>query len=276
MSVKPLHPYYGGKGRLAPWIVSLLPEHTLYCEPFAGSAAVLFAKERSKVEVINDHNQDLINCYRVWSDPRSARELWRRLQYTPYSRAEYERAGAILREGTEDRNEMAWAWMVSVCMAHGSVVGANSWSVQRGTAGLGKDAQWSKRDIRLSAKRLRGVVIECDDALKVIQRWDTEDAVFYLDPPYPGADQGHYAGYTSEDFARLVELLDTIQGSFLLSNYEQPGIPDHWERFEKEIALMAAKRSGGAKRDKRTEIVWRHLNPKHRASLSQGDLFAIR
>jgi hypothetical protein len=34
--VKPPFAYYGGKGRLAPWIVTLLPAHRVYVEPFAG------------------------------------------------------------------------------------------------------------------------------------------------------------------------------------------------------------------------------------------------
>jgi DNA adenine methylase len=52
--VKPPFTYYGSKGRMAPWIASLLPEHRLYFEPFAGSAAVLFAKPPRIHEVLND------------------------------------------------------------------------------------------------------------------------------------------------------------------------------------------------------------------------------
>lgn len=315
--MKPLFPYYGSKTRLAQWIISMLPDHTVYCEPFAGSAAVLFAKEPSKVEVLNDHSEDLINCFRCFADPRISRALWRRLVYTPYSRADYSRANRILKDGgtEEDRawayyvhqgmahaqitsstgfrigksdggdslaaqfaNKIAdptraWAYMVSVGMGHGSMpprkgpsgtpFGVDrthaNWSIQRGTAGLGKDAQWGRKSgVRAAAARLRNVVLECDDALKVIKRWDSPGTAFYLDPPYPGSDQGHYSGYTSEMFAELVSTLDQIQGSFLLSNYEQPGIPDHWERFEREVVLMAAKRKGAA-REKRTEIVWRKL-----------------
>jgi len=46
-------------------ILPLISEHVVYTEAFAGGAAVLFAKEPSKVEVINDLNGELINFYRV-------------------------------------------------------------------------------------------------------------------------------------------------------------------------------------------------------------------
>lgn len=57
--------YYGGKQTLAKIILGLIPPHRLYCEPFLGGAAVFFAKEPAKVEVINDTNGELVNFYRV-------------------------------------------------------------------------------------------------------------------------------------------------------------------------------------------------------------------
>ena len=51
--------YYGGKQSLAATILGLIPPHRLYCEPFVGGAAVFFAKEKSKVEVINDTNGEI-------------------------------------------------------------------------------------------------------------------------------------------------------------------------------------------------------------------------
>jgi DNA adenine methylase len=84
--MRPPTQYLGSKGRLGPWIASLLPPHRTYVEPFAGSAAVLFAKPPSPTEVINDRDGDLVCLFRVLRD--RGPELARALQLTPYARAE--------------------------------------------------------------------------------------------------------------------------------------------------------------------------------------------
>lgn len=55
--------YYGGKQRLAKTIVSMIPSHKIYCEPFFGGGAVFFQKPKAGIEVINDKNDMLINFY---------------------------------------------------------------------------------------------------------------------------------------------------------------------------------------------------------------------
>ena len=74
------------------------------------------------------------------------------------------------------------------------------------------------------AVRLQQVQIECCDALLIIKSRDMEDAFFYLDPPYVGSDQGHYDGYTQEDFDALLSLLETIKGKFLLSSFRNKSL----------------------------------------------------
>ncbi|WP_131802248.1 DNA adenine methylase, partial [Parafrankia soli] len=88
--MKPPFPFYGGKGRLAPWIASLLRPHQLYLEPFAGSAAVLFAKEPARHEVINDRDGGVVTFFRVLRDRPD--ELVRACQLSPYAREEYRAA----------------------------------------------------------------------------------------------------------------------------------------------------------------------------------------
>ena len=103
--MSPLVSYYGGKQRMACKIVPLIPDHKVYCEPFFGGGAVFFKKGRPNVtndchyrEVINDHDQRLITLYRVMQDPLQSAELIDRLQFTPYSQAEYWRAVDMCKE----------------------------------------------------------------------------------------------------------------------------------------------------------------------------------
>jgi hypothetical protein len=81
--------WYGSKARLAPEVAALASgiPHRVYVEAYAGSAAVLFAKPRAQVEIINDLDGQVVNFFRVLRD-RPA-ELARACQLTPYSRDEY-------------------------------------------------------------------------------------------------------------------------------------------------------------------------------------------
>lgn len=63
--------YHGGKVRLAPKIVALMPAHDAYIEPYAGGAAVLLEKPRSRLEVYNDLDGDMVNLFQMLRDRRS-------------------------------------------------------------------------------------------------------------------------------------------------------------------------------------------------------------
>lgn len=67
--VKPFLKWAGGKRYLIPeirknWPASFNSKKHTYFEPFLGGGAILFAFQPSKA-VVNDMNEELINCYRV-------------------------------------------------------------------------------------------------------------------------------------------------------------------------------------------------------------------
>lgn len=51
--------YPGAKWGMAEQIVSLMPPHRSYLEPFLGSGAVLFNKPPSAIETVNDIDEDM-------------------------------------------------------------------------------------------------------------------------------------------------------------------------------------------------------------------------
>jgi DNA adenine methylase len=231
--------YYGGKQRLASKIVHLLPAHTVFVEPFCGGAAVLFGKPRPRVrnqghyrEVLNDHDETIINFYRVLQDREQAKELVRRVRFTAYSAGDYAEAKRLTKDKTGAPVLRAWAWLVNVQQSFGHDP-HGGWA--RAVYSENRAATWalSRRALGAVLARLSEVSIECLDALACIQTWDSPQTCFYCDPPYPGTDQGDYRGYTLEDFAALCGLLDQCQGSFVLSCYDNPVLAryPHWERF---------------------------------------------
>ncbi len=209
--------YYGGKLSLLPKILPLIPKHDLYCEPFIGGAAVFFAKQKAKVEVINDINGEVVNFYKVLQNDFAA--LQKEIKATLHSRDMYRHA-RIIYDNPDMFDSIKRAWAVWV-IANMSFNNAFNTGFTRSTDGKFSRKVASNRDQFSDelAERISGVQIECRDALKVIEANDTPESFFYVDPPYVGACQGHYDGYTQEDFNALISLLSKIKGKFLLSSY---------------------------------------------------------
>ncbi len=90
--------YHGAKFRIAPWIVSHLPPHSTYVEPFGGAAGVLLNKPRSYAEIYNDLDDDVVNLFQVLRSER-APELLASLRSTPFARAEFELAVLFFKDG---------------------------------------------------------------------------------------------------------------------------------------------------------------------------------
>ena len=229
--------YYGGKQTLAGTILELIPPHKVYCEPFIGGAAVFFAKAPSEVEIINDADGEIVNFYEVMQKDFPALE--KEIKATLHSRKLHRHARVVYENPDMfDRVKRAWAvWMVA-----NTSFGHQMDGVFDGGHGRRLD---TKRDGFAAhyAGRLKKTIIECRDALHIIENWDAEDAFFYLDPPYVGADQGHYDGYTQEDFNALLALLEKIKGKFLLSSYRNKSLEEYGQKNgwrTKELKMICA------------------------------------
>lgn len=273
-------PYYGGKARIASWICQHMPKHTVYVEPFVGGGSVFMKKPKPSVsnnnyyrEVLNDINGLLINMYKVLQNKDSRKEFLEILKYTPYSLQLYKEHKEKLKGNSHLNKDLdlnlAVSYYYNLCT---SFANAEHAGFGRGVFGRNLSLTWMnrKKSLELILQRLDSVTIENLDAIDVIKTWDSPQTLFYCDPPYVGTDQGHYTGYTLEDFDNLTNTLDNIQGSFLLSHYEthETKVPDNWERFYKNTTCSAKGRVGydrSKKQDEsdqnrqRTEVLYRKL-----------------
>lgn len=262
-------PYYGAKANLAPWIVSHLPAHRAYIEPFAGSAAVLMAKAPSHYEVINDLDGEVVNFWRVLRDQHD--DLVGALQLTPYARDEY----LECRDGDagSDPVERARRFFVRASASFNASTAARTGFSASHPRKYAKPATFSRRvDGRLAAvaARIRGVEIENIDALALIQRWDTPDAVLYLDPPYLNSTRVSHSDYATDNgddefHVRLISAVSETTSRVVLSGYASDVYDDlltrakGWSRIDRDVY---APTSSSTTASRRTESLWVNFDTK--------------
>lgn len=262
MSAKVTRPglrYFGGKWRLAPWIISHFPEHLCYVEPFAGGASVLLRKEASRSEVLNDVDGEVVN---FWTVLRTrTEEFIREVELTPFSREEADLAYQV----ADDPLERARRLFIRSWQQRGGP--RSQWkSGWRHSAGIGRAnipaSDWSKTDHLWNiAGRLKTVQIENDEASDVIERFDREGTLFYVDPPYlPESRSKRWSKtaykheMTEQDHKALAEVLRGVKGSVIVSGYASPLYEDLYRGWDRdEMETMADSHLGAVRR---MEVLW--------------------
>jgi len=233
--------YFGGKSRLAGRIIPMIPRHTCYCEPFCGAAWVLFKKDPSECEVINDLDGDLVNFWRIVQhhtqpfleyfkysvisrkifeienrkDPSTLTDLQRAVRYYYLQRLGFggKTAGRVFASGpTRPTNLNLLTLEESILEAH-----------------------W----------RLERVTIENMDACKCLAKYDRPSTFFYIDPPYWDVSQDYAHQFHAEDFSRLTEALGQIKGKFILSLNDHPDIRKMFRRY-KLVTVTTTYSSGNS------------------------------
>lgn len=268
---EPVLRYPGAKWSMADWIVSMLPSHDVYLEPFFGSGAVFFNKQPSRLETINDINGDVINLFKILRD--YPEELERRIELTPWAREEYytctNRDGSVVK--TDNEIEMARRFLVRCWQSmSGKLDSRTGWRHDiKCDCGQNHVKTWLRlpQRIRSFAGRLKDAQIENRDALELIERYRLSNVLIYVDPPYvlsTRAGKIYHDEMTDKQHVELLDILNKHPGPVLLSGYDSEIYSEclsKWERKSKSSVADQGK--------KRQEVIW--INPV--ASNSLGTLF---
>ena len=224
--------WIGGKSLLAAEVIKRIPDHETYCEVFAGAAWVLFRKEPSRCEVINDINGDLVTFYRVLQ--HHLEEFCRQFKWCLASREWWEDWNRQLAAGglTDIQRAARFYYVQRMCFG-GKVAGRSFGSSPRQRPRI--NLLRLEEDLSEAHLRLARVTIERLSWVEFIPRYDRPGTFLYLDPPYWGVEGFYGKGlFAREDFARLAGLLAGVQGKFLLSLNDTPGVRETFRAFEIE------------------------------------------
>lgn len=253
--------YLGAKNRLADWIISFFPEHSIYVEPFGGSAAVLLNKTPVEIEVYNDLYDDVVNLFQVIRSGRYT-ELMEQVNMTPFSEREYELSA---RDKSGDEIERARKFLVCSFMAVSCDGMFRKTGFRRDrNANCGRVVgKWQKLPgiIKEAHERLSGVTIRKQDALDIIREYDSPDTLFYLDPPYmheTRTKDGRYAfEYTRAEHELLLDLIVNLKAKVILSGYDN-------ELYKSRLPgwKIEKKATESMRRSQRTEVLWMNFLPE--------------
>lgn len=220
--MKTLLKYPGAKNRLAPWIVSHIPQHKVYCEPFLGSGAVFLNKERAYNEILNDIDDDIYNFFKIVRE--QSEEFSRLIDATPYSRIEYSNA---FNDEPISKLEKARRFAVKCWQGFGC---GNTYKTgyRRGIGDTSPNPAkaWAKlpEAIQFAAERLKNAQIEQVDALKLIRDMHGESTFIYIDPPYMKETRKKKNQYnhemTDEQHVKLLQIVKESDCKIMISAYE--------------------------------------------------------
>lgn len=266
--VSPPITWLGSKSRLVKKITTYFPKHTTFVDVFGGSAAILLGKKPSKVEVYNDINKKLVTLFNVLADRDKTTELIRRLEYTPYGRTEFDFCRDNINIVSDDI-EVARMLIVSQRQSHGGF--AKSWGTCIDSQASGCSAVVRKFHAGIARLkevhyRIRRVQIENLSWTEILKKYDRDNTLFYLDPPYihsTRVDGDYEHELTDAEHKKLVTTLLKISGKAILSGYYhkiyKPLEDSGWERIEIDTVAYC---SSMQTKNKRTECLWISPNCK--------------
>jgi DNA adenine methylase len=272
--------WYGGKYSHLDWLLPLLPACHHYCEPFAGSAAVLLNRSPAAVETYNDLDGEVVNFFRVLRDHKA--ELVEMIGLTPFSREEFGRACELdMAVSPLERARRFYVRARQVRTGLAQTASLGRWANCKNTSRAGMSGVVSRwlggvEALPEIAERLLRVQIENRPALDVIRLYDETDTLFYCDPPYVHGTRGDDKAYghemTDRQHRDLAAALSAASGLVAISNYDCELMRDlypapKWRKYE------SAARTIHSTKGKRVEVLWTNYDLDQSAAKPVRDLF---
>ncbi len=236
--------YLGGKNRVAKKIISLIPSHNCYIEPFCGGAQVFFHKKPSNVEILNDLDEEVFNFLRVCQFHEQ--ELIRYLQFCIHSRKWFELFELQDPKTLSDIQRSArFFYLQKNC--YGGLINKKNFSVS-----VKDSSNYNPRRIpmvlHMAHERLLQVQLESLPYQEILKRYDRPDTFFYLDPPYFGLPYYKF-NLKEDDYLELASHLKNLQGKFLLSLNDTPEVRQIFSDFNiSELAMSYSTQGKAGKR----------------------------
>lgn len=275
-------PWMGGKFYSASFLLTHFPaasDYDLFVDVFGGAASVLLSKPAGEhLEVYNDLNTDLVNCWMHLRDHPT--EMEERLSTLPYARSLYYAYHQSLYDGTElDPMERAVRWFYVLRSSFRAEISErpNGWSGGiQDTQTLHAKTYRNVLSFQNIATRFQHVNIDCRDFENVVSQYEHTRGLrtlLYCDPPYIGSEQYYTTASKTDAVAfheRLARVLNATPALVALSYYEHPLLDDlypqpKWRRVHYQTIKHSQRTK--ATHDQAQEVLLCNYEDYHAAPL---------
>jgi len=262
--------YLGGKKFQAKWIASNFSKHNTYVEPFGGAYWVYFVAnhqiDQAHTNVYNDFNRDIANIFHC-ARHKDREFLKSLLSYEPQQEEIFNQFKSDLIPFNTDFElgdiERATKYIYLQTQSFsGDTLNEKTKFVN--LKGKYKSKYQHFID-KISDKKwlyfIKGINhIHNESYETVINMYDKEDTLFYVDPPYYKMEDYYVKDFQRSQHEDLANKLKEIKGKFVLSYYDFPDLQkwfpkDQYTWIEKEFNKQNASKNKGAGKGKEVLIM---------------------
>jgi len=234
-----LIPYLGEKSKFASFITPNIPKDiSTYVEPFSGMFGVFFSLDFSKYRgvkfIYNDVNYLNYNLFNLLKNDRRFIEI---VKGITVDKDYYEKSIKEIFTETDNMTK-AINWLATLTCSAPNSIGQNSW---RG------DVEFEVFKLKWRAYKPHldkiSEILNLDYK-EIINKYDSKETFFYLDPPYMGKEK-YYINhdFNEKSHYELADILNNIKGRFALSYYYFDGIEELYPncKFEQKKTIMGTE-----------------------------------
>lgn len=195
--------YAGGKFYARKLILEHVPNHEIYIEPMCGGASIFFAKEKVKQNILNDVDEELINCLiQIRDNPEKIADIVEKIKPTKENHNYYKN---IFKPKNDIERAARWFFLNRI--SYSGIMKKGNCFFGYGNKYSMRPENW-RRHLLKTSKKLQGVLIYNQDFEKLIEK-APDGAFLFIDPPYFSRDQDKFYSFSfsKEDHYRLMKLL---------------------------------------------------------------------
>lgn len=245
----------------------MLPKTYCFVDVFGGSMAVLLNRPPCNIDTYNDVDKNVVNFFKVLREQPET--IIKALELTPHSRLEYENAIITSDDDEIERARKFFVRTVQSQFSAGNMENKKGWRAAISESRTGISEATSKYLNSVSGlfeivDRLRGVQIENRDFRWIFDKYNNENTLLYLDPPYYGTHRSttkYLHEMTDQDYIDLGELTKTSKSKVAVSGYSCDFIDGVFSHLKKHVGPV---RKNGLSIEVVRECLWTNYDIEHR------------